>query len=209
MPESLHIVLVCAPSDSFAKPRKSPLRVRRTVIPGQSQRTRGLASRHPQGTHTLSTGCSFPRALQCLHQRTILYPRRLRPTRYWVEARYRIQKERIAQAPFAGFSRCLNPQIHANPGLAWANTMAHRTALPTARSEADASRRPTTICSRRGSYARLDCCARTALLLCPSCALLQHPAPGSVAACATVVKRLPQSVHGPWHPPPPSRRAEA
>ncbi len=105
MPRSLHIVLVCAAPGSFANACKSFRQGRRTVIGSQSQRTRALGPAHPQGTHILSTGCSFPGALQCLKQRTILYPHRATPTRCWVTTKNWTLQERIAQALFTGFSR--------------------------------------------------------------------------------------------------------
>src|SRR5690606_12023610 len=55
-----------------ANSAKSSTQGRRTVAESQSQRTRGLRCRRPPDNHTLSTGCYFPRALQCLNARIIL-----------------------------------------------------------------------------------------------------------------------------------------
>ena len=184
MPKALYIVVVCAPPNSFANSLKSPLQVRRTVIGGQSQRTRGLRRRRPQGTHILSTGCSFSSALQCRQQRTILYPHRATPTRCWVSTESRTQKERIAQALFTGFSRASGQSFYPNPGLAWVTATPQRQSLRVSRSDSGLIRQSTTICSRRGVVMpRCDLCARTALEVVPTCPLLRHPVPGPAAAC--------------------------
>lgn len=176
MPKALYIVVVCAPPNSFAKSWRFRLQGRRTAFSSQSQRPCGLRRRHPQDTHILSTGCSFPSALQCLQQRTILYPHRAAPTRYWVDAETRIQKERIAQALFTGFSRCSGQSFRPNPGLAWVTATLQRSTLRVSRSDSGLVRQSTTICSRRGVVMpRCDLCARTALEVVPTLPALATP----------------------------------
>ncbi len=176
MPKALYIVVVCAPPNSFAKSPKPSLQGRRTVVSGQSQRTRGLRRWRPQDTHTLSTGCSVSSALQCLQQRTILYPHRAIPTRYWVTAKNRTQKERIAQALFTGFSKCSGQSFRPNPGLARVTATPQRSTLRVSRSDSGLARQSTTICSRRGVVMpRCDLCARTALEVVPTLPALATP----------------------------------
>jgi|GEM_PF-6223940 len=176
MPKALYIVVVCAPPNSFANSLKSFPEGRRTVIGSQSQRTRGLRRLHPQGTHSLSTGCSFSSALQCLQQRTILYPHRAVPTRYWVAAENRIQKERIAQALFTGFPRCSGQPFCPNPGLAWVTATQQRQTLRVSRSDSGLIRQSTTICSRWGVVMpHCDLCARTAIEVVPTLPALATP----------------------------------
>lgn len=176
MPKALYIVVVCAPPNSFAKSRESRLQGRRTVIIGQSQRPRGLRRRRPQDTHILSTGCSVSSALQCLQQRTILYPHCAAATRCWVAAKNRTQKERIAQALFTGFSRCSGQSFCPNPGLAWVPGTPQCSTLRVSRSDSGLARQSTTICSRRGVVMpRCDLCARTALEVVPTLPAVATP----------------------------------
>ncbi len=121
----LYIVVSCAGLDAPAPPSQRPRQPRQTVRarPHEGYPTDRVS--HPQTTHKLSTGYSSQAALQCLKQRTILYPHCSPPTRYWVEAKNRTQEERIAQAPFAGFSRSFRQQFRSTPGLAWVTATKH------------------------------------------------------------------------------------
>lgn len=176
MPRALYIVVVCAAPNSFANLWKSFRQGRRTVINSQSQRTRGLRRSHPQGTHSLSTGGCFPSALQCRKQRTILYPHRTAPTRYWVAIENRTQEKRIAQALFTGFPRCSGPVFRPNPGLAWVTATQQRSTMRVSRSDSGLIRQSTTTCSRRGVVMpRCDLCARTALEVVPTLPALATP----------------------------------
>lgn len=176
MPKALYIVVVCAPPNSFANSLKTFLQGRRTVISSQSQRPCGLRRRDPQDTHILSTGCSSSGALQCLQQRTILYPHRTAPTRYWVKAKNRTLPEPIVQALSTGSFRGFGQRFRPDPGLPWVTTTRQRPTLRVSRSDSGLVCQSTTICSRRGVVMpRCDLCARTALEVVPNLPALATP----------------------------------